>query len=80
MQPPPLPLPRTFTPPTHPPTQQLQRHPPPRSTPHPLQVLNGGQLSPQISNWIGVLVLLLAAFMNESAIDSLQVGAGDGVR
>lgn len=38
------------------------------------QVINGGAPSEHISNWAGVLILILAALMNESAVDSFQNG------
>eukprot|EP00887_Chlorella_sp_A99_P003633 scaffold7.g3633.t1 len=37
-------------------------------------VINGGAPSEHISNWAGVLILILAALMNESAVDSFQNG------
>lgn len=40
------------------------------------QVLGGGQIPPQqtVYNWIGVFTVMLAAVMNEGAVDSMQNG------
>lgn len=45
------------------------------------QVLHGGQIPPipTVSNWIGVICVVLAAVMNEGAVDSIQNGMASAI-
>lgn len=49
---------------------------PPLPAPPPQALVGAVNANGEVSNWIGVLVVLLAVTMNMSAVDSLQNGVG----